>query len=183
MWYKFGEEESHLQQLLFIYLFALHSWSLKEPLWLMVQPVYCMVMQDITKLSVMEWLEATFKLSFLSTHKDGRHCCSFCHRHWPINIVWLACLGSHWIQKQYLLTFADRSWTPSYGSAESPLGGLRSSHPGWPSTEWDCWDEPREKSLHLSTWLCGEKKKHTVRQAYECLGLSLIKKTLLSVSH
>lgn len=28
----------------------------------------------------------------------------------------------------YGLTFADHSWTPSCGSGESPLGGLRSSH-------------------------------------------------------
>lgn len=66
MWYKWGKRtDIYLLLYLLSLLFALHSWSLKELLWLMVQLVYCMVMQDITKLSVMEWLEATFKLSLL----------------------------------------------------------------------------------------------------------------------
>lgn len=69
----------------------------------------------------------------------------------------------------YVLTFADRSRTPSCGSAASPLGGLRSSRPGWLSTEWGCWDEPRETSVPLSTSLCGDRRDK--RHVYECTGL------------
>ena len=58
----------------------------------------------------------------------------------------------------YILTFAGRSRTPSCGSGASPLGGLHSSHPGWLSTGWGCWDERRETSNLLSTSLCGDRK-------------------------
>lgn len=41
-----------------------------------------------------------------------------------------ACFFKLILHLHYLLTFADRSWTPSCDSAESPPGGLHSSHPG-----------------------------------------------------
>lgn len=59
-----------------------------------------------------------------------------------------------WRTVNYQLTFADHSWTPFCGSGESPPDGPRSSHPGWRSTGWGCWDEPPGMLFRLSASPC-----------------------------
>lgn len=65
----------------------------------------------------------------------------------------------HWRKANYQLTFADHSWTPFCGSGESPPDGPRSSHPGWRSTGWGCWDEPPGMLFLLSASPCTKTNK------------------------